>query len=57
MDSLEKRACIEQHGFATPVWPRPDWVLSPPETDETGGIAEGKFADFRDPDPNPGGWK
>jgi len=57
MDSLEQRGCIEQNEFATPVWARPDWKLPRPETDETGGIAEGKFADFRDPDPDPGGWE
>jgi hypothetical protein len=58
MEGLEQRHCIEQSDFATPVFVRPDWELPPPEDDETGGIAEGKYAaDFNDPDPDPGGWE
>lgn len=57
MDSLEKRGCIDQSNFSTPVLPRPAWTLKPPQEDETGGIAEGKFReDFTDPDKNPGNW-
>ena len=56
MDTLEKRAAIEQSDFRTPVSPRPTWQMSRPETDETGGIAEGRFPEFREPDPNPGNW-
>jgi epoxyqueuosine reductase len=58
MEHLEKRGSIEQHQFATPVFPRPPWQLTPPAEDETGGIAEGKHRElFNDPDPNPGGWR
>jgi len=58
MDNLEKKKRIEQSDFKTPVWPRPAWKLSPPEEDQCGGIAEGKFPEqFNNPDPCPGGWK
>ncbi len=56
MDSLEKRGAIEQGAFKTPVSPRPAWQLRDPSEDETGGIAEGRFAEFRDPDRDPGSW-
>ena len=58
MDNLEKKKRIEQSDFKTPVWPRPPWKLPPPEEDECGGVAEGKFPElFNNPDPEPGGWK
>lgn len=57
MDAMEKRHACEQSNFATPVSPRPAWKLTPPQTDETGGIAEGKFPErFNDPDPKAGQW-
>lgn len=57
MAGLEKRECIGQSNFPTPVFPRPPWQLPPPEEDSCGGIAEGKFPkDFNDPDPAPGRW-
>jgi ferredoxin len=57
MDTLEKRECIEQCGFPTPVFPDKSWQLPPPEDDKCGGIAEGKYPEmFNDPDPNPGTW-
>ena len=58
MDNLEKKKRIGQCNFKTPVWPRPPWKLPPPEDDQCGGVAEGKFPDeFNNPDPNPGAWK
>jgi hypothetical protein len=57
MDAMEKRGAIDQSEFRTAVSPRPAWQLTPPAQDQTGGIAEGKFAEFRDPDPAPGGWQ
>jgi ferredoxin len=58
MDSLEKRHAVEQSDFPTAVAPRPAWQLTPPEADDTGGIAEGKFpAMYNDPDPCPGDWE
>jgi len=58
MASLEKRGCIEQDEFPTKVFPRPAWKLEPPEADETGGIAEGKYAElYNQPDASPGAWK
>ncbi|MCD4825858.1 MAG: hypothetical protein K8S55_14795 [Phycisphaerae bacterium] len=57
MDNLEKRNLIEQNDFKTPVFARPDWKLPPPEEDECGGIAEGKFPElFNQPDPKAGCW-
>ena len=58
MDSLEKRHATDQCHFQTKVWPRPAWKLDPPQKDETGGIAEGKFPErFNHPDPDAGTWK
>jgi hypothetical protein len=58
MDSLERRHAIRQDAFPTRVFARPPWKLSPPETDEGRGIAEGAFpADFNHPDPHAGQWK
>lgn len=57
MHSLEKGKKIEQHDFPTPVFPKKAWELNPPEQDETGGIAEGKFPEtFTCPDPAAGNW-
>jgi ferredoxin len=57
MASLEARKAIEQSRFPTKVFPRPQWKLDPPEADETGGIAEGKFPElYNAPDPNAGRW-
>ncbi len=57
MANMEKKEKIEQSEFPTPVFPDKPWQLPPPEEDECGGIAEGKFpADFNDPDPAPGNW-
>jgi hypothetical protein len=43
--------------FPTSVFARPQWKLEPLETDETGGIAEGKFPDrFTKPDTKAGTW-
>jgi len=58
MDNLEKKKMIEQNNFKIPVWPRPPWKLTPPEEDQCGGVAEGKFPDqFNNPDSNPGSWQ
>lgn len=58
MSHLEKRGVIEQSEFPTPVFPERPWKLPPPEEDETGGVAEGKFPElYNRPDPNPGGWE
>jgi hypothetical protein len=57
MASLEARKAIAQSRFPTKVFPRPQWELDPPEADETGGIAEGKFPElYNAPDPNAGRW-
>lgn len=57
MDSMEKKKSIDQNKFKTPVFPRKQWKLTPPEEDDCGGVAEGKFPDlFNDPDPSPGEW-
>ncbi len=57
MASLEQRHAIEQSDFKTRVFARPDWKLPPPEEDECGGIAEGKFPDlFKQPDKKAGAW-
>jgi epoxyqueuosine reductase len=57
MATLEKRKCIGQCQFPTAVFPRPAWKLPPPEEDETGGIAEGKFPElYNQPDPRAGEW-
>lgn len=56
MEAMERGDRIDQSDFKTPVAPRPAWEMSPPENDETGGNAEGKYSDFRDPDPDPGDW-
>ncbi len=57
MASVEKRKGCDQCNFPTPVFPETKWQLHPPEEDETGGIAEGKYPeDFNDPDPSPGSW-
>jgi epoxyqueuosine reductase len=58
MVGLEKRKAIGQHAFKTPVFPRPPWKLDPPETDATGGIAEGKYPDlYTKPDDQAGAWE
>lgn len=58
MSAMEKKKSIEQCNFPTPVAPRPGWKLAPPQADETGGIAEGKFPkEFNKPDPAPANWK
>ena len=58
MDVLEKTKRIEQCNFVTKVSPRPAWKLPPPQTDKTGGIAEGKFPElFNLPDKKPGSWE
>ena len=58
MDSLEKREAIGQCGFPTKVFQRKQWELDPPQNDETGGIAEGKFpVDFNEPDAKAGEWR
>jgi ferredoxin len=55
MDTMEKCHRIDQDDFDTPVFPEKPWELSPPENDETGGIAEGKYPElFNDPDPKAG---
>jgi ferredoxin len=57
MAGLEKRGCIGQKRFPTPVFPKKPWSLSPPEEDECGGIAEGKFPElFNQPDRAAGRW-
>ncbi len=57
MATLEKRKAVAQDAFPTPVFPRPQWKLDPPEADATGGIAEGKYPDdFNTPDPTAGQW-
>jgi epoxyqueuosine reductase len=58
MTALEKRKAIGQHAFPTPVFARPKWELRPPEEDDTGGIAEGKYPDlFAVPDTKAGMWE
>jgi hypothetical protein len=55
---LEKRGCIGQKQFKTPVFPRPHWKLPPAEADRIGGVAEGRFpALFNEPDRKAGQWK
>jgi ferredoxin len=57
MDTQEKCKMIEQCEFPTKVFPKKPWELAPPETDETGGIAEGKFPElFNNPDKEAGCW-
>jgi hypothetical protein len=57
MAGLETRKAIGQHAFPTKVFPRPPWKLDPPETDATGGVAEGKYPDlYNKPDPDAGAW-
>jgi ferredoxin len=57
MAGLEKCGNIEQKSFPTPVFPRKPWKLPPPEEDECGGIAEGKFPElFNQPDRTAGHW-
>lgn len=57
MDSLERRKCIDQSAFSTKVFQRPMWKLDKPSSDETGGVAEGKFPrEYNDPDLSPGNW-
>ncbi|HOX04762.1 MAG TPA: hypothetical protein PK280_00050 [Planctomycetota bacterium] len=58
MEGQEKRGCIGQAKFPTPVFPRKPWRLSPPEDDACGGIAEGCFpAMFTEPDRKAGCWE
>jgi len=59
MEFQEKAHVIEQDQFATPVFPVTPWELSPPETDKTGGIAEGKvmYDEFQKPDYKAGKWE
>ena len=58
MANMEKHGRIEQDTFPTPVFPEKQWELQPPEDDETGGIAEGKFPElFNEPDLNAGNWQ
>lgn len=57
MQSMEDRHACEQDTFGVRVFERSNWELPPPETDDTGGIAEGKFPEiYNDPDPAPGRW-
>ncbi len=57
MASLEQRECIGQCNFPTSVFPNPAWKLPPPEEDDCGGIAEGKFPDlYNQPDRMAGRW-
>jgi ferredoxin len=57
MDVQEKCKKIEQCEFPTKVFPRKAWELPPPEEDETGGIAEGKFPElYNEPDCQAGNW-
>ena len=58
MAALEKRGCIGQRAFPTPVYAREMWRLPPVKQDACGGVAEGKFpALFNDPDPMAGQWE
>ena len=53
--ALERRKAIDQCNFKTKIFERPEWHLPPPDDDETGGIAEGKFPElFNNPDPMAG---
>ena len=57
MEGMEKRECIDQSEFPTAVFPRGKWELPPACEDETGGIAEGKFAEeFNEPAKAAGQW-
>lgn len=57
MEGLERRKCIGQHRFPTKVFGRQQWKLNPPDQDESGGIAEGRFPElFNKPDINAGKW-
>ncbi len=58
-ENMEKRKCIDpdQCKFQTPLFARKHWELTPPDQDETGGVAEGKgHADYYRPDAAPGAW-
>lgn len=59
MEFQEKAHNIGQDEFATPVFPGVPWELPPPETDEHGGIPEGKVLreEFWEPDENAGKWE
>lgn len=59
MEFQEKAHVIEQDRFNTPVFPGKMWELLPPETDQTGGIAEGKVMvdEFQKPDTKAGQWE
>jgi ferredoxin len=58
MEGLENRRAIGQCGFPTPVFPCEPWVLPPPEADECGGVAEGRFPElYNRPDPAAGRWE
>ncbi len=55
MDVQERTKNIDQCGFKTKVFERPQWKLTPPCEDATGGIAEGKFPKmYNDPDEHAG---
>lgn len=57
MDTQEKCKMIEQCEFPTKVFPKKPWKLNPPESDETGGVAEGKYPElFNNPDKEAGCW-
>lgn len=55
MDTMEKCHRIDQSGFKVPVFPEKPWQLPPPDADETGGVAEGKYPElFKAPDTEAG---
>jgi hypothetical protein len=58
MEFQENASNIVQDKFQTPVFPTEKWELPPPETDETGGIAEKKLLTelFQEPDLDAGQW-